>query len=460
MQLTVPVAGMTCQSCELRVGRSLRAVPGVESVSVSAARGRATVRGRALPPRERLEAAVRSAGYQPLAPPWLSTDPSVWWTFAATAAVVGLAVLALSTLGLGGIADSLVDPSRGGLVLVLLLGLAAGVSTCMAIVGGLVLSLSAAHASALRTAGPARPRLVTRLRPQLAFNLGRVVGFALLGGALGALGSTMSLPTRVLAVLVLAVAVVMVLVGVRLSGVSPRTAGWSPRLPGGLGRALGLGDPDGRSYGDGHAALLGAATFVLPCGFTQATQLYALSTGSAPHAALIMATFAVGTTPGLLAVATVPEVTTGPRQVTVLRSAGVVVLAFALLNLGNGLSLLGITGPGSAVSVSATASASPNVSVADGRQTVRMTQTSDGYEPATTVLYSGLPTTWVIEGTSPFSCSAALRVPDLGVAVNLTEGANSVDLPALDAGEVPFTCIMGMYSGTLVVVDPPTAPSS
>ena len=37
--LTVPVAGMTCAACEKRVGKALRALPGVETVDVSAPRG-------------------------------------------------------------------------------------------------------------------------------------------------------------------------------------------------------------------------------------------------------------------------------------------------------------------------------------------------------------------------------------------------------------------------------------
>jgi hypothetical protein len=48
-----------------------------------------------------------------------------------------------------------------------------------------------------------------------------------------------------------------------------------------------------------------------------------------------------------------------------------------------------------------------------------------------------------------------LRVPDLGIKVNLAEGPNTVRLPALETGTVHFTCVMGMYSGNLVVVDPP-----
>lgn len=452
-QRTIPVSGMTCASCEKRVGEALRRLPGVETVTVSATRGTATLSGDALPDRDRIDSAVRSAGYEPTAPPWLARDPSLWRTVLVAALVVALLAWLVVTVGAGSLTTGLSSPERGGLLVVLVLGLAAGVSTCMAMVGGLVLGFSASHAASLAASGRTGLSLAMRLRPQLAFNVGRVVGFGLLGALLGALGSTMSLPTRVMAVVVLAVAVVMLLLGVRLTGVSPRVAGWSPRLPGGLARLLGLDTASAGSYSHGRTALAGAGTFFLPCGFTQAVQIYALSTASALTAGVVMATFALGTAPGLLALASVPELATGRTQATVLRVVGVVVLAFALLNVSSSLNLLGVSGR----SATGARQVTDNVTVANGIQTVRMTQGAGGYEPAETVLFAGIPTTWVIDGTSPLDCSAFLRVPDLGIEVDLRQGPNTVALPALDAGEVPFTCVMGMYSGNLIVVDPPSA---
>ena len=253
--LTVPVTGMTCTSCERRVTKALRAVPGVRSVSVSAARGTATVRGDAPLDRVLLDAAIRSAGYEPGAAPWLSRDRSVWRTVAVAALAVAALATALAVLGPTDLTSGVSDPGRGGLLLVLVLGVTAGVSTCMAMVGGLVLGFSASHAAAHATRGGARLPFTTRMRPQLAFNAGRIVGFGVLGALLGALGSTMSLPTRVTGVLVLAVAVVMFLLGIRLTGVSPRVAAWSPRLPAGLGRVLGIEAATDAGYSHWRTAL-------------------------------------------------------------------------------------------------------------------------------------------------------------------------------------------------------------
>ena len=142
-------------------------------------------------------------------------------------------------------------------------------------------------------------------------------------------------------------------------------------------------------------------------------------------------------------------------ELAVLRVVGVVVLAFGLLNVSSGLNLLGVSGLGGGSAAAGARTASGNVTVAEGIQTVRMTQNPRGYEPADTVLYAGLPTRWVIEGTSPFDCSAFVRVPGLDLSVDLAMGPNTVELPPLDEGEVPFTCVMGMYSGTLTAIDQP-----
>jgi hypothetical protein len=38
-------------------------------------------------------------------------------------------------------------------------------------------------------------------------------------------------------------------------------------------------------------------------------------------------------------------------------------------------------------------------------------------------------------------------------------GANIIDLPALGAGTIGYSCAMGMYGGLITVVDRPAAPA-
>ena len=72
--------------------------------------------------RAHLDAAIRGAGYQPGAAPWLSPDLSVWRTVLGAAVAVAAVAVAVSVLGPADLASGLSDPARGGLLLVLVLG--------------------------------------------------------------------------------------------------------------------------------------------------------------------------------------------------------------------------------------------------------------------------------------------------------------------------------------------------
>ncbi|WP_250448009.1 sulfite exporter TauE/SafE family protein, partial [Actinotalea sp. C106] len=331
MDRTVPIRGMTCRACEVRVTRSLRRLPGVETVTVSAARGRARITSSGPLTHAAIDEAVRRAGYAPGDDDraWLSRDHRVWRDVAIGVAVVALVVLAARAAGLEDLAGRLGSSAgTAGLTVALVLGLAAGLSTCMALVGGLVLAVAARHAEHHPEASAAR-----RLRPHLAFNAGRVVGFTVLGALLGVVGTAVRVTGGTLALLTLVVALAMVAIGLQLTAVSPRLAHLTPTLPAVVATRLGLEGRTTAAYRDGRTALLGAASFLLPCGFTQVVQLSALATGDPVTAGLMMGLFALGTAPGLIGVGGLTAAARGAAGPALLRVAGVGVLALAAVNV-------------------------------------------------------------------------------------------------------------------------------
>jgi sulfite exporter TauE/SafE len=332
----------------------------------------------------------------------------------------------------------------------------------MALSGGLILALTASNEARLTRLHQV-PGRWQRLRPHLAFNAGRVVGFAALGALLGAVGGTFVMPTWLVAALMLLAAVVLGLVGLRLTEISPRLAGWTLHLPAGWSRRLRLDEKARRGYSDGRASLLGASTFFLPCGFTQAAAVFALSTGSTTYAAAIMGVFALGTAPGLLTLGGLPSLITGTARTAVLRSLGVLVIAFALLNGAAGLRVLGID-PLRPFSngghVSAT-TVTDNVELAEGWQILHTQQFTDGYDPVHSVVYAGLPIRWVVDALDPQSCSSSIRAPSLGVAATLSLGLNVFEVPAQEPGVIRFSCSMGMTGGDITVIPgPSTSPEA
>ena len=354
-------------------------------------------------------------------------------------------------------------------MLVFVLGLTAGVSTCMALVGGLVLGDLRVARGHARPGGRARAvvRASACARTSM-FNVGRIVGFGVLGALLGSSAARLSLPPAMMGLLS-----------------SPSRSSWhcsgcaspgsSLAWPHGTSPCPSGFEPDRGHRRRGRGGLqrrcarrsLGAATFFLPCGFTQAVQLYALSTATPLTAGLIMATFALGTTPGLLALAAVPEVATGkaPRHGAARRGRRRH-LPSPLVNALGRTAPAGLRASDSSVAVRPRSSSSresqqvsANVTVANGVQIVHMTQ-----EPRRLrarrhrrlrrhAHHAGSSTS-----TSPYDCSAFLRVPEpRRHRRTWSAGANTVDLPALPEGVTSFTCVMGMYSGTLVAVEPPAS---
>ena len=454
ISVSVPVMGMTCRACEVRIARHVGRLPSVARVSASAVHGRVVVESSARVSPAAIEQAINRAGYEVGRTRWLERDPKVWMTAAGGAVLVAAVAVLAQVTGLADIASGAGDLSSGGLVVALLLGLAAGVSTCMAMVGGLVLALSAGFQARRTAAGDANQGAATLMRPALTFMAGRIAGYGVLGAALGAVGASVTMPPQVTAVLMIAVAIVMTLLGTRLTGLSPRIAGWSPTLPMGLGARLGLGEGTAGGYSDGRAASLGAASFFLPCGFTQAVQIYALSTGAPLFAGALMAVFAIGTAPGLLALAGLPAVVPSRARPTLLRLVGVVVLGFAMVNAGAGIRLSGVTLPSFGAGP-AIAAAPAGAVAADGTQSLTTHQDADGYSPGNVSIYAGVPTRWTIESSTVKTCASFLVVPDLGIQLILHEGSNIIDLPALEPGTLAYSCSMGMYGGRITIVDPP-----
>ena len=452
--IDVPVRGMTCQACEVRVAKHLRRVPGVEGVKVSVRRGVARVRTDAPVPRGRLHAAIRAAGYEPGTDDaaWLASDRTVWRDVAVGVAALAVVALTLEVTGLTRIADQVGGlASSGSLGMVAVLGVAAGLSTCMALVGGLVLAISARHAETHPQETAAQ-----RLRPQLAFNAGRIVGFGLLGALVGLLGSAFTLTGRTLAVVMVLVSLVMAAVGIKLTGVSPRLSrGGTLTLPAGLVAALRLDRADG-PYSDGRAALLGAGTFLLPCGFTQAVQVYAMSTGSPLRAGLIMSVFALGTAPGLLGLGGLTAAARGPRAAPFFRLAGVAVLAFAAINVSGALGVLapGLVAPAAASGPTA-GTGEVDVTLDGDVQVLKTRQVASGYEPASATVYAGREVRWEIDSVA-VSCAASLYAPDLGIEPMVLEpGTNVLTFTPSEVGTLRYSCAMGMYWGSITVVEEP-----
>lgn len=450
-QTTVNIKGMHCRSCEILVEDELLKVNGVKKAEVSEKEGVAHIYYEGAIDRRQIERAVCSAGYElgmkekaPLFSKRMRDYVELGYAFL----IMALIYLIGNELGIFKLAVRS-GSNYSNLPVVFLVGLTAGVSTCMALVGGLVLAASARFVEK-----HPQSTMLQKFKPHLFFNMGRVIGFTVLGGIIGYAGSLFQLSSTTLGFMTIAVGLVMALLGLQLIEIFPRLNNFKLMLPKGIARSLGIHEQTEKEYSHTNSFMMGALTFFLPCGFTQAMQLFAISSGKPLTGALTMGIFALGTVPGLLGIGGLTSVIKGAFARQFFKFAGLVVISLAIFNISNGLNLTGFNvnafiTPG----VPSIVSSDPNVTLENGVQVVKMTQTASGYTPNTFTIKKDVPVRWVITSEDAFSCAASIVSSQLGIRKNLEKGENIIEFTPTEAGNIRFSCSMGMYTGSFNVVD-------
>lgn len=222
----------------------------------------------------------------------------------------------------------------------LVMGLLGG-AHCVVMCGGIVGVLCAGVPPSVR----ARP--LGQLRLVLAYNLGRVASYAIMGGIAGALGA---LADRIDGLYGAQIGL-RVIAGVLMLGVGLFMAGLLPRFS----RIEALGAPMWRRIAPVAKRLLpvetpraafalGIVWGFLPCGLVYAALAIAIAAGSAPGGALAMAAFGLGTLPTLVAMGGVAGAMARLAKRTWLRrSAGIAIAVFGVVNLATAAAQANLT---------------------------------------------------------------------------------------------------------------------
>ncbi|HLD71940.1 MAG TPA: sulfite exporter TauE/SafE family protein [Candidatus Peribacteraceae bacterium] len=442
------IAGMTCASCEILLERKLKAIPGIKNVDIDHKTGIARITADAdrLPNEKRITAVIEQAGYSIVdddeAPTISSVAPDQrkWMEIGGSLLVIFALYKLLLTFDLLSIAPSTSGAlSFGG---ILLIGLVAGTSSCLAVTGGLLLALAAKHNEMHQAETPRE-----KFRPLLHFNTGRLISYFVLGGLVGVLGQSITLSTKMSGYMSIAVAFIMLYLALTILEILPKGS-FPIRPPKKLSHWIhDLAESD-------HPAApfaLGAFTFFLPCGFTQSLQLVALASGNFVTGALVMFVFALGTLPSLIGLSAVSATAKGSFSRVFMHFSGTLVLILAVFNLRSGFALTGVDLSrvfAGGNSNGAAAAPAPTGSV----QEIAMKVTRNGYQPSNLTIKAGIPVRWSIDGAGAQGCTSVLVVPSLNITKPLTSGMNIIEFTAPNRGQLAFSCSMGMVRGSFNVL--------
>lgn len=438
------VQGMHCPACELLIERYLKKMPGVISVKASLKDKTVTIKTRTLLSAQVLlqyNRALEKDGY--ILRTQFTSQPEF------DQQTVVNAVIILATLGLvvyflhtSRLLAGFSLQANSSLWAFFGFGLLAGFSTCAALVGGLMLSF------------------IKKGRSLILFNLGRLLGFVLLGAVLGLLGSAFQLSISVSAIIAVVVSLVIVVLGLQMLGVK-QVASWRLQVPRAWSQTL---SDSSRFRGRYLPAFAGVGTFFLPCGFTLTAQMLALSTGSWFLAGLMMLSFALGTLPSLLLLA---FGSVGWQKHKTLGSTfnlvmGMVIVFLGLYNLNSQLLVLGLPNLQLLFRTKVTAQTGLNaqglgskVLVVNGQKQQLATIQATGFEylPSHLKLKANIPTQLTVRAKAVLGCAASMYLKGLTDEVIYLNQPETLVSFVPKQGTYYISCSMGMVKPIEVQVN-------
>lgn len=458
------ISGMHCKSCEILIEDKIKNFEGVEKINVNCNKGIAEVYFNNEEPDEKeLKKELEKMGYILLdknsekinnsdinKKELFSKDIKDYKDLFIAFLIFSTLYMLFSLLKLDKIFAVNFSSDSFSIPTALIVGLAAGVSTCMALVGGLVVGISGKFAEKNQNL-----RIGEKIKPHLFFNLGRVLGFFILGGLLGLFGSFIKISFGFSGFLTLIVGGVMLLMGLQLLNIFPFISNIKFTLPKSISRFFGISND--REYSHKGTIILGALTFFLPCGFTQAMQLYAISSGSFISGGLIMALFAVGTTPGLIGIGSLASSIKGRFSGIFFKVIGLLVIIFSIFNLNNGYNLALVSASSLQENINKnnekTNSNTENTGQLDKQIITAIFNVRDDISPTSFKVKANQPVRFEITTLENGSgCMSTIMIPGVyNKADYIKKGLVVLEFTPTKKGTFPITCAMGVKRGVLIV---------
>ncbi len=325
------------------------------------------------------------------------------------------------------------------LIVIFITGLITGGLTCLATQGGLLASTIAQREEERLKEGVTQGNA----KPIFYFILAKLVAYTLLGFLLGWFGSLFQLSIKAQAIMQFVVAIFMIGTALNLLNVHPifryvviQPPKFLTRLVRSTSKSKDLFAP----------ALLGAFTVFIPCGTTQAMMALSIGSASPLYGAAILFAFVLGTSPLFFILGYFATKLGDAYQKKFFRVAAVAIILLALYNVKGALVLSGFN-----IGGEAKAELSTPISTSDE---VTIQVQPSGYSPNTIFVKAGSTVTLHIENDDAYTCAQAFTIPKLGIQEIVAPGQQrTIEFTAPSkAGNIVFSCSMGMYKGIITVI--------
>lgn len=468
------INGMTCINCQTRIQNALKKQPGIKQATVSYETETAVVSyDSSVISLEQIQGLIDELGYS------TSTQKaSHAKTICRILRELGIIVLLYFLLQHFGILNYLAPASLAdaqmGYSMLFVIGLITSIH-CIAMCGGINLSqtLQKGGAPSANVSSVSR----TMFQNALAYNIGRVISYTIIGGILGGIGAltgmagTLQTSSFFQGLLKLLAGALMVVMGINMLGLFPELRRFHLRIPLPLFQKGKLkGDSKGfsrrnfqnnfpkrnASYKHKTPFLIGLFNGLMPCGPLQSMQIVALASANIVTGALSMFFFALGTIPLMLGFGSIVAGLGKRFTKQVLKCGAILVVVMGLSMMSQGTALSGMNSKLNsfflANNQTVVEESDSNTAVEkDGIQYVSSTLESGRYPDIT--VKAGTPVKWTIhaEKSSINGCNYKILLPDFDTECVFDEGDNTIEFTPQKEGVYTYSCWMGMITGKIYV---------
>ena len=437
--IKIYLSGLTCTSCEVMITNELNEIEKIEKVTVCKKKQIAELVSDADLEIDEILKKIRSLGYgaelSPISKSINSKKATTTQWLYSLIILFSIYIVYIYLRWIGVIDLLNFDASNITYSVAFLIGIVASMSTCLAVVGAVVMSFAAKY--------EAQGTFFNRnLKPHLLFHAGRLSSFFLLGGLLGYIGSWFTLSTSFMSVFTIIIAIVLGWLGLNILGFVPSISNLGINLPKNSIKTW------NKLKTSEHALapiILGAFTFFLPCGFTQSMQLFAVSSGSFWIGGITMLLFGLGTMPILLGLGMATTKFKNKKNIVLTKTIGFLVIFFSLYTLSSGLALAGInTGFFDKKDIGTT-------ETKNNIQVIQMTVDYSGFTPNVFKLKAGIPVQLEINGVEITGCTSEIISPSFNIRKKINYGLNTIEFTPPSPGTYGFSCGMGMVRGQFII---------
>jgi len=445
------IQGMHCASCELLIEKKVLKQDGIEVADASMSNQTLSISYHGKTPEiQTLNSLFKADGYsfshekKKQKQTWKQKD-IIHFVVKFVAVFVVLYLLHRS-----GITQSLSVQENSSLGVFFVFGLLAGLSSCAALVGGLLLSLSKQwhEKHAYDTV------VSVKVMPHMSFHLGRMIAYVVFGALLGSIGASIGFDNTIFfAIVTIIVSIIMLIIGLQMLGYQ-RAQTLQIRMPKFITRRI-------SRAGDGAGSmpwLIGAGTVLLPCGFTLAAQGVALTSGSAIRGALILLYFVLGTMIPLVFISmiSISSSRSARRQKSFAFYIGAVLFIFGLYNINAQFNVLGFVSVSDvfASNKSLVTDVKMTYEAREGEQVIYIiAKKFDYYLQSPSVIDAGKPTKLVIDDQGMQGCGRYMAARGLFSGYHILQpGIQEINIPNPQPGTYKISCTMGMVPPVVITV--------